>query len=613
MGIFTLQKKFSAEKSKTEKLSRLRFIPKDSADINSCRNPQCSNFLVPPEYPDEPVPLGPFKKKNGLYSRIGNIKGTRLKCNICGESLPIKSGKGLSDELERIKTQPTLKLNNSGCPNNNCDNHGVNVNAGNQYYYKHGLNKVGNPRYKCKSCNKTFVVNTNPLQRQRITHLNKTIFKLLVNKSPTQRIMEITDLNAAALYGKIDFIYKQCVLFARDRESRLPQLLKGRDLCLATDVQHHLVNWTKRKDKRNTQFQAIATACNDTSYVFGSHLNYDPTIQQSTLEQIVNERNEAGEEPAFRETARYWIYPDYLKATSRVRYGRKKNSQSTVESIQNTYIEAADRDNIDASFSMDEFLKLPDKGSLIHSDYTMLAHFRYINELTEHAKHVLHSMDQDSGIRAAFMLGYRERLSTPKLKKVDGFYVKFMKLLTVDEKRELYGAAERYLKNFAANNGITELEAKHKIVSDNILNAMELGQWSDKWVNIPTPSMGEPEKMVCYLNNQGQHSDRKLPWLHLKASLHSIDRYFMQIRRMIHYLERPVKSATSSGNMWNGYNAYNPEMVVKLLEIFRVYYNFCKKGKDGQTPAQRIGLSKGINDVEDILYFHPNANIVRKA
>ena len=44
-------------------------------------------------------------------------------------------------------------------------------------------------------------------------------------------------------------------------------------------------------------------------------------------------------------------------------------------------------------------------------------------------------------------------------------------------------------------------------------------------------------------------------------------------------------------------------MIVKLIEIYRVYYNFCKVGEDKKTPAQRIGLSKGKNKLEDILYF----------
>ena len=47
----------------------------------------------------------------------------------------------------------------------------------------------------------------------------------------------------------------------------------------------------------------------------------------------------------------------------------------------------------------------------------------------------------------------------------------------------------------------------------------------------------------------------------------------------------------------------------KLLVLLRVYWNYCyvaKNSKDGETPAQRLGLAKGRVRVEDIVYFDPN-------
>lgn len=569
--------------------------------------------MIPPEFPDEPVRRGRGKNKNTLYLRVGNEKGVRIQCKGCKETLPVKSAKGLNEEINRIKHLPDVLKNHSSCPDTDCENHGVDITHGKGFYYKHGKNKSGNPRYKCKSCNKTFVVNTNPLQRQRITSQNKAIFLQLVNKVPTQRIVEMTGINPSALYGKIDFIYRQCLLFSRHKEKKLQNLLADKKLNLATDTQYHLVNWTKRKDKRNTQLLAIATCCNDTSYVFGNHLNFDSSIQQTEIEDIVDSENETNDDAAFRETARFWTYADYAKARRRSHKSKSLRSRTTESVIEATYEDALNRENIDNSFNMDDFLKLPDKGVQIHSEYTLLAHFKYINEITAKAKRVLHCMDQDSGMRAGFMLGYRDRLAIKGQNQIDGFYVQFNKELTVDEKRRIYAENKSYLKKYAAEEQIDERAAVYFITSDNIQNAREIGKWSDRWVEIPTASMGEPEKMVCHLNDQGQHSERRLTWLHIKATLHSVDRYFMQVRRMIHYLERPVNSASNAGGLWNGYNAYNPEMVEKLLTIFRVYYNFCKKGDDGQTPAQRIGLSKGINNVEDILYFHPNANLMRNA
>ena len=76
----------------------------------------------------------------------------------------------------------------------------------------------------------------------------------------------------------------------------------------------------------------------------------------------------------------------------------------------------------------------------------------------------------------------------------------------------------------------------------------------------------------------------------------------MLIRRRLSLLERPITSASSARRMWYGYSAYNPESIGKLLDIFRVYYNYCLAGKDGRTPAMRLGLAKSQVAVEDIIY-----------
>lgn len=51
------------------------------------------------------------------------------------------------------------------------------------------------------------------------------------------------------------------------------------------------------------------------------------------------------------------------------------------------------------------------------------------------------------------------------------------------------------------------------------------------------------------------------------------------------------------------YSAYQPENIEKVLDIFRVYYNYCLAGKDGKTPAMRVGLTAGVADIGEILGF----------
>ena len=59
----------------------------------------------------------------------------------------------------------------------------------------------------------------------------------------------------------------------------------------------------------------------------------------------------------------------------------------------------------------------------------------------------------------------------------------------------------------------------------------------------------------------------------------------------------------NQGRRWLGYGPYKPVMVGKLLDIFRVFYNFVEVEKNKQTPAMRLGLAKGKIMIEDIIYY----------
>jgi hypothetical protein len=82
-----------------------------------------------------------------------------------------------------------------------------------------------------------------------------------------------------------------------------------------------------------------------------------------------------------------------------------------------------------------------------------------------------------------------------------------------------------------------------------------------------------------------------------------VDSFFNQVRRRIAMLERPIHSSGNAGRTWNAYGAYDPEQIVKLLDIFRVYHNYVLVGKDKKTPAMRLGLAQAPMKVKDLVYF----------
>jgi len=144
-------------------------------------------------------------------------------------------------------------------------------------------------------------------------------------------------------------------------------------------------------------------------------------------------------------------------------------------------------------------------------------------------------------------------------------------------------------------------------IVEQIRNMREFGKWNDKWLEYPFPSMDEPEKKLCYLTNLRDkgfdYDESHLARLFMKGSLRAIDQFFMQTRRRASGMERPLTSSANRGRKWYLYNFYNPYNLIKILDIYRVFYNYCKKGTDKKTPAMRFGLAKGPCEVEDIIYF----------
>ena len=100
--------------------------------------------------------------------------------------------------------------------------------------------------------------------------------------------------------------------------------------------------------------------------------------------------------------------------------------------------------------------------------------------------------------------------------------------------------------------------------------------------------------------------------MHLRGSLHAVDRFFALVRFNLSYLERPGTSASSGGYKWYRSNPYDPGHVAKILEIFRVWYNFVEVGNDGKTPAMRLGMAKKVHTEAEILRYWPSLSAQTK-
>jgi hypothetical protein len=237
----------------------------------------------------------------------------------------------------------------------------------------------------------------------------------------------------------------------------------------------------------------------------------------------------------------------------------------------------------------------------VREQYTMHGHFQLLAGLLRGAEKVRVFMDQDSGIRAAFLAAFADRI---KARTADGWYVSVLKESTIHQKERAVQQAKARLADAADRYpGLSPDQLAVELMKEQMARATAVGQYGDEWLEHPVPNMSEPAKKLCWLTDLEDYDADHAARLYLRGSLHAIDRFFMQTRRLLSLAERSIVTASKDRRVWHGYSAYKPENLAKVLEIFRVYYNFCKVGADKKTPAMRLGLARAPIALEDILYF----------
>jgi len=577
-------------------------------DINGCKQPICESFGFPASSDENDL----SKNYKYIISSSGKLDAT-IKCKACANRneesqrfgtvfYPIKSNKAIVEEIQRISeylNEPVLT-----CPNPLCPTHLDGVPA---QLKKRGKTKSGSQRYYCHVCKTSFTFIRKKRQQLR-SEVNKMVFSLLVNKVVLKRISRVCQISMQTLYDKIDFIHQQCVQFVAQRERNLTEKSISR-LYLATDRQVHISNWTRRKDKRNTELYGIGTACLDSGYVFAVNFNFDPKMNPVCTEGAAIQAGDYDKPKYHREYARVWLRREFEEASrKKTKVKQHEVAMSLEESIALKSKYDVENNQDLSSEDIDEFTQTSEQGMLIHNEYTQIAHFYFLKRLFKNVEKTRFYMDLDAGMKNAYISAFREEIQSGDS---DGFIVKTTKNTTQEEKRRF---RKNSIKNINELKGVSfdDLSAPERkniiasIIEDELDNLLVIKDSTERWLKHPLATLNEPEKMIAAVTPINRYDKTHQAHLYRKATLHPIDRFFMQIRRSVLLFERPMSSGSNAGRVWNGYGAYNPDMYNILADIYRVYYNYVEIGKDGKTPAMRLGLAKGPVSIEKIIYFAKN-------
>ena len=219
---------------------------------------------------------------------------------------------------------------------------------------------------------------------------------------------------------------------------------------LAVDRQVHNVNWTSRRDRRNVQLSAIGSADLDSGYIFGFHLIFDPALDPVEVEGDASRLGDLGTYEPYRHYARVWLSADYEAAVLRAAATPKRNRRRLSGSedaklrvdIANDYDETGARADVEVAESTTRDTALPQLGMLIKEQYTMHGHFQALARMLAGAEKVRFYLDQDSGMRAAFLGAFAARV---KDRSADAWYVRILKDATIHEKERAVQEAKMRL------------------------------------------------------------------------------------------------------------------------------------------------------------------------
>ena len=582
--------------------------------VNHCRMPDCNNYGVPAR--TEHGKPGPSAGRDPYYTVESTKRGTvpSIRCKSCRDNPPIKSNAAIVSEIKRlVGADGLMRLEETvGCRHEDCENHNLPIAFHQRSYRKYGYVKGYGQRYQCKDCRGKVLLSRPIRLHDNNRRMAVDAFSRIANKSPVRCTVRGAGMETTrSYYSILAFIHDRCRTYsgAVDRALMDGKLKLPTDLNIESDSQVYTLNWPSRLDRRNIELSAYCSVDASSRFILGMHSNFDDGADPFQINREAAVSGDMKRAEPFRRYPQYWLAGDELKAGRALARKHKLRSEELNQQIQDLYAAAASRadvENIELQ-DLDPVFLTPflRNGMQVHQPYTVYAHWFLLHRLIHGAgvKHVQANMDIDSMSRAAFFCAFSEEIMRGD---AHGFFVRYTKFQTVDERRRILEESRRNRTRF--RNTLPEdirgdtREVSRRMMQTQFADGKTYGKWRDVWFAHPLPTMNEPNKAICSLTPLDDVDEQRKADLFLRAGLARIDNIFQITRRLFNAFERPVGTSSGHNAVWHGYAPYNPSMVQTYLTIFRVVNNFILVGKDKCTPAMRLGFIKKPLRYEDILW-----------
>ncbi|HLR11361.1 MAG TPA: insertion element protein [Sporosarcina sp.] len=589
---------------------------------NHCAEPFCAS------YNQEQAEFKGTRRNPKRYRLSGKRNEKGIICNpiptppLNKDSLgcfnSVFSNWSIAEEIARLvriesfeDVIPVYRFHKEGCVNE-----GSTPFIDKSLFYKQGKSRNGSQVWQCKTCKKK--THTIPNQRQSTTYGMKrndillSLAKLIVNKIPISRSLEILEIGASTYYAKLEIIYRKCLEFLERVEKPAFENKTFEEIWLNTDKMHYFLNNVRKKGQGAKDYKGIedldfqtyivVTAEGSTNFVFRADVSYDwdTTFEELDMDTRKYKTDHLNEFANPNARLDYSIYPQVPS---------KNDTQSDAQ-----YKKALEEIKVRGRYVA---------GQHLNSTYTTFAQYWLIKELITASRWRMVS-DMDNSIMTAFYRVFADELQSGV---AHHFLCRTEKDKTKKEAMEEYEEAREELRDWGENEGfetkhtdelahyylIEKLRTHHFHKETVSPSGHKHREWANKPIEHPLGSKDRGYyKIDCKTDLTGYSPTEKAN-LMLNVNDNAISSFMQMMRRRLSILERPLVGARKDGKSYI-YANFNPKYAHMAITILRVYYNYClsfktkeyegkKKHVTEKTPAQRLGITEKKFTLKDIIYM----------
>ncbi|MCK0169783.1 hypothetical protein MWU53_01790 [Aliiroseovarius sp. S1123] len=397
------------------------------------------------------------------------------------------------------------------------------------------------------------------------------------------------------------------------------------------------VNWETRTDRRLTQLNCSISADIDSGYIYRIDVDFDPTIDPANylLDHYGGRKGPVKIRKTYtkadgttftapllefqRPSGRYEEGALFAAAESEFRlFGEKvheklKRAKRTPDASLQFELDRAEERRLSLSFLRRFYFNFPASerdtrnsfsGIMTRDTYTKAAHLECLREMLPSGKITLVS-EQEAAMARVVPHIFREDI---KEDLFEWLVVSFNKKATkgqITSKFNRYDASLRRFRN--ANPNLAPYEALHAWTEARLKPAYKPGRsgdarpfpisnfatraFPDLWIRSPVQFGGETDKVVGFpvlsrryreqFKALGIDSQIKDPDLCkaitrrvVRATLQPASSFMEAVRERISMTDRASSGGARKGPSFENGASYNPRVLIAILNIFRVHYNF---------------------------------------